>query len=1474
MKKRSSLRPCQTVTKGQKGKEVLNTHALRRLQLSKIGTSASTTPATAATPPSEAKPQVNDRNSKIERLQLIKVVLFGAQTYWAYIFILPKKIIKMIDAVCRSFSWKGAAESHLGKAAILKHLWAVALKKDSLWIRWINIFYIKNKPLESFPIPKAASWVVRKILQTRDLLLQHAGNFRGIYLLDKPNCIARMARRRNGESSIAAYCFAMIREVIKDLAVAQVEMDNAQPLIHQRKQSPLKELHDVISHNINVGAEVQYDEGKNKFNESEEEVSVEQVFNNVVKEADISPRSRQKISKKGKKQDQEQQITIKSFFQEWDKSLMVTMVYAKCDQLERISLWDSLYSLADQMELPWLVGGSDCIFKRLDRMIANSKLQDWFTHMEVQHLSRTGSDHAPLLLTCGESSHHMRKPFRFLKFWTEHESFLGVVDQAWITDFEGDDFIRFKLKLKNVKSALTAWSKATFGDIFKQLTVREEVVRIKEQCFEEDPTPVNRMVLQQAQAALKKYVHYEEEFWRQKSHMTSFAEGDRNKRYFHSIVNGRRKRLQIRRIQNQQGVWIEGESLLAEEACRFYQQQFSQEVDPLDFQLLQHVPSMVDQDTNDQLLSMPTLEEVKKAVFELSADSVGGPDGMIGSFYQVCWDIVSVDVYNLVKAFFDGQTLPKSVIHTHLVLIPKKNNIETFADMRPISLSNFINKVISRVVQDKLEGILPSLISPNQSGFVKGRCIIENVLLTQEVVTDIRLRGKPANVVLKLDMAKAYDRVSWSYLIRVLRKMGFAEIFIYMVWRLIANNWYSILLNGQAHGFFHSTRGVKQRDPLSPALFILSAEVLSRALNSLFENNEFRSYGMPKWSANLNHLAYADDTIIFSSANARSLELIMEVLQAYEQVSGQLINKGKRSFHVHSKVSNGLIQQVETITGFKRGTFPFTYLGCPVTHSRKRKADYNDLIKKVKNRLQTWKGRLLSFRGKVVLINNVLMSMPIHLLSAIKPPKCVINDMHKIFSRFFWNKSEEGRRRHWSSWLNLCKPKEEGGVGFRSLFDVSKALCAKLWWKFRTTNTLWANYMWIKYCKRHSPQTVQWKGGSQVWKAMIEARDNIEQEIWWEPRSGTANVWFEDWTKLGALYHIIPEDFVIDEGVQDVKELMMQGGWNLGKLQQLFPMDIVDHILEELHLHEPKEEWDMPRWMMTASGKFTVGTAWDLLRSKAVKSDVYNNIWISGVPFKISFFFWRLWKYKIPVGEVVRRIGIDTEATCYCCDHRQYETVDHLFVTGNIATKVWTYVKTVAGITTQFQQVRQLLQVWWNTDCPSKFRPIFKAIPMVTMWQIWKWRNTVLHGGRMSINKVIYEINMIIYQMSRMRFPGQQNLPRCIPQILQIFEAYRPRIVSRIVKWDFPKPGWYKCNSDGASTENPRPSSVAFCIRNTVGDLQYAAVRRIPDGSNLITEARALLEGLEYCVTTWETPWSISMIINDISRLRRDKEVR
>lgn len=162
----------------------------------------------------------------------------------------------------------------------------------------------------------------------------------------------------------------------------------------------------------------------------------------------------------------------------------------------------------------------------------------------------------------------------------------------------------------------------------------------------------------------------------------------------------------------------------------------------------------------------------------------------------------------MVREFFNGHDLPKCVTHNNLVFLPKKKEVCTFSDLRPITLNNFSNKVISRVIHERLVGLLPTLISKEQSGFVKGRSIVENILLTQEIVTDMRLRIKVGpNVIMKLDTTKVYDRLSWLFLTKVLRKMGFSERFIGMMFGTVSNNWYLVLINGQVHGFFKSSRG-------------------------------------------------------------------------------------------------------------------------------------------------------------------------------------------------------------------------------------------------------------------------------------------------------------------------------------------------------------------------------------------------------------------------------------------------------------------------------------------------------------------------------------------------------------------------------------------------------------------------------------------------------------------------------------------
>lgn len=129
----------------------------------------------------------------------------------------------------------------------------------------------------------------------------------------------------------------------------------------------------------------------------------------------------------------------------------------------------------------------------------------------------------------------------------------------------------------------------------------------------------------------------------------------------------------------------------------------------------------------------------------------------------------------------------------------------------------------------------------------------------------------------------------------------------------------------------------------------------------------------------------------------------MQVLRDYEKQSVQKINTSKSYFYMFNKVALTHVNDVIDATGLTRCNFPLKYLGCPIGHTKKRKTDFSELIKKIQNKLQVWKGKLLSFGGKVVKIQHVLQSMPVYLLSAIIPPKCVIYDIHRIFAKFLWN---------------------------------------------------------------------------------------------------------------------------------------------------------------------------------------------------------------------------------------------------------------------------------------------------------------------------------------------------------------------------------------------------------------------------------------------------------------------------------------
>lgn len=232
---------------------------------------------------------------------------------------------------------------------------------------------------------------------------------------------------------------------------------------------------------------------------------------------------------------------------------------------------------------------------------------------------------------------------------------------------------------------------------------------------------------------------------------------------------------------------------------------------------------------NNMLTGDVQKSEVKAAMFSMDPDKAPGCDGYTPGFYQKCWHIVGEDVTNLVNSFFREGKLPTCLNDTILVLIPKKRNPLGMGDLRLIALCNVLYKIIGKVMANRLKILLPLVVSENQSAFMAGRLISNNVMISFEVLHYLKRKqqGKTCFMALKLDLSKAYDRIVWIFLEAIMRRMGFCDKWVMLVMECVTSVRYSITHGGEVFGNVVPSRGIRQGDSLSPYMFILCAEGLS-----------------------------------------------------------------------------------------------------------------------------------------------------------------------------------------------------------------------------------------------------------------------------------------------------------------------------------------------------------------------------------------------------------------------------------------------------------------------------------------------------------------------------------------------------------------------------------------------------------------------------------------------------------------------
>ena len=274
-----------------------------------------------------------------------------------------------------------------------------------------------------------------------------------------------------------------------------------------------------------------------------------------------------------------------------------------------------------------------------------------------------------------------------------------------------------------------------------------------------------------------------------------------------------------------------------------------------------------------------------------------GPDGMPLLFYQNFWSLVGSDVTTSILYYLSSGSLPTPLNHTFITLIPKTKNPKRVIEFRPISLCNILYNIFSKVLANRLKHVLPHLIFEHQSAFVKGRLITDNIMVAFETLHYMKNHnsGKNGFMALKLDMSKVYDWVEWSFLREVMNRMGFNEKWVELVMECVSTVSYSLLINGDPMGNIKPSRGIRQGDPLSPYLFLLCSKGLQRMIQKAVDIGDIQGVSICRNGPKLTHLFFADDSLLFCRATTQECHKVLEILFAYERVSGQKLDRDKTS---------------------------------------------------------------------------------------------------------------------------------------------------------------------------------------------------------------------------------------------------------------------------------------------------------------------------------------------------------------------------------------------------------------------------------------------------------------------------------------------------------------------------------------------------------------------------------------------------
>jgi hypothetical protein len=425
----------------------------------------------------------------------------------------------------------------------------------------------------------------------------------------------------------------------------------------------------------------------------------------------------------------------------------------------------------------WAGPGDNPTFEKLDRVLVSTEWENQFPLTTVEPRDRNTSDHTPLVLNTGASTHQTNnRPFKFERGWLLRDGFYDMVTNIWQSPCSGSTSLeRWQFKIRRLRQHLRGWAKHTAGSYKKEkrtLLARLETLDKKSENTQLSDQEID--LKHYLKERLVTLLREEELKWYERAKVKTLLEGDANTRFFHLVANGKHRKQHIYRLENDQGTVV-GDECLKSHITRYYKNLFGppehSEITLVEDHTLD-IPQ-VSPEENDILISPFTESEVRDAVFQMEHNKAPGPDGFPAEFYQVFWGIIKEDLLflfaDLHREALDLYSLNFGII----TLIPKIQNATKIQQYRPICVLNVSFKIFTKVGTNRLNMVAKTVVSPTQTAFMPGRNIMEGVVILHETIHELHTKKKDG-VIFKIDFEKAYDKVKWSFLQQTLRMKGFS----------------------------------------------------------------------------------------------------------------------------------------------------------------------------------------------------------------------------------------------------------------------------------------------------------------------------------------------------------------------------------------------------------------------------------------------------------------------------------------------------------------------------------------------------------------------------------------------------------------------------------------------------------------------------------------------------------------------------